>query len=140
MNCSGKFLRQNAVSPLLCGFDNLYNGSSACSSFSLASIQQDPVYKIALDACSKFSTSFDHACNNCTRAIFDAVNSQLHHIGVSDDDPQIPICTVAVVVSVAAGKLQNLSSVDDFYSCLLALDEYGKTCAVFRLIMFRLVK
>lgn len=127
-NCSGHFHRQNSVSPQLCGFDELYNGNGACSILTLSSIKQDSKYKNTLDLCSNFSSSYNDACTNCTGAILDARDHYLSQLHLNNDDnKETTICGLAVVVSVAAANVNNKSLMDDFYSCLPTLDEFGKS-------------
>ncbi|KAG6750727.1 hypothetical protein POTOM_045236 [Populus tomentosa] len=126
-NCSGGFTRQNLVSPYSCGFDKLYNGRSACSSFSLSSIKEQKYYKNAVALCSDFSSSYDDGCSICIEAISEARDFQLRQLDVKDDDKEEKIvCGVAVLISVVAANLNNQSLIDDFYSCLPALDEFNE--------------
>ncbi|KAF8388470.1 hypothetical protein HHK36_027142 [Tetracentron sinense] len=121
-NCSGSFQRQNSSNTRSCGFDKLYSGSSKCSSFSLSSFENDNQYREALDNCSQLNSSFDYACPKCTQAIIDARDHQLAQFRVNTNDTEKAICGVAVVISVAAAKIEDRPFVSDFYSCLHALD------------------
>jgi hypothetical protein len=52
----------------------------------------------------------------------------LRQLDVKDDDKEEKIvCGVAVLISVVAANLNNQSLIDDFYSCLPALDEFSKS-------------
>ncbi|XP_015578671.2 probable leucine-rich repeat receptor-like protein kinase At5g49770 [Ricinus communis] len=126
MNCTGPFPGQVTVSPSLCGFDNLYHGSSACSSFSLSSIKEDSYYKNAVSKCSNFdSSSFNDACSNCTMAILGATDGLLSRLNVDKDkNYERAVCTIAIIVSVAAANKVDPFFIDDFYRCLPALDEF----------------
>ncbi|KAF2288251.1 hypothetical protein GH714_005282 [Hevea brasiliensis] len=86
MNCSGPFNKQHSVSPSLCGFDNLYNGSSKCSSFSLSSIKEESYYKKAVAKCSDFSSSFDDVCFNCTAEILAATGGLMGKLTADNDE------------------------------------------------------
>ncbi|KAJ4849737.1 hypothetical protein Tsubulata_016123 [Turnera subulata] len=126
-NCSGQFHRQSSVSPHSCGFDDLYDGSSACSSFPLSSLQSQWYYNRAVELCSGFNTSFDDVCTNCTQAILDARDQQLKELNVKSDNKEKSICGLAVVISVVASKvdgLDNQTLLNDFYKCLTLLDSY----------------
>ncbi|GFS45986.1 hypothetical protein Acr_00g0099340 [Actinidia rufa] len=128
VNCSSSFLdHQPSVSADSCHFNRLFNGSSKCSSISLPSMQQEPSYQHALNECAdqfKTSSSFDDKCRNCTIAIVQARDSLLAQFKANRDNIEKAICTVAVVTSVAAGKLDDPLSVDAFYRCLHALDVF----------------
>ena len=129
VNCSSSFLdHQPSVSADSCHFNRLFNGSSKCSSISLPSMQQEPSYQHALNECAdqfKTSSSFDDKCRNCTIAIVQARDSLLAQFKANRDNIEKAICTVAVVTSVAAGKLDDPLSVDAFYRCLHSLDVFG---------------
>ncbi|KAA8538942.1 hypothetical protein F0562_025634 [Nyssa sinensis] len=123
-NCSGSFNRQPSVSAQSCGFDDLFNGSSKCSSLSLSSIQQDQKYQDALNKCSGFNNSFENVCGNCTAAIVAARDHQLSVLQVNRDNTEKKICGMAVVTSIAAGNLDDPVFVNDFYGCLDALNVF----------------
>ncbi|XP_058003610.1 probable serine/threonine-protein kinase PBL28 [Hevea brasiliensis] len=122
MNCSGPFNKQHSVSPSLCGFDNLYNGSSKCSSFSLSSIKEESYYKKAVAKCSDFSSSFDDVCFNCTAEILAATGGLMGKLTADNDEGAV--CVVATVIYIAAANINQSSFIDDFYRCLPALDAY----------------
>ncbi|KAK2638109.1 hypothetical protein Ddye_025904 [Dipteronia dyeriana] len=123
-NCIGPFHRQKSVSAHSCGFDNLFQGNSPCSSLSLSTISSRKEFQDALDKCSRFNSSFDDTCGNCTGALVVARDNLLKDLKVRSDDNEKAICVVAVVVSIAAANLDDYSSVDDLFNCLNALDVY----------------
>ncbi|KAF9670209.1 hypothetical protein SADUNF_Sadunf13G0044600 [Salix dunnii] len=127
-NCSGGFTRQNHISAYSCGFDKLYNGSSACSSLSMSSIKEQTYYKKAVASCSDFSSSYDDECSNCIEAISEARDFQLRQLNVTNDDKEEKlVCGVAIIISVVAANLNNQSlMIDDFYRCFPALDEFNE--------------
>ncbi|KAA8534696.1 hypothetical protein F0562_032213 [Nyssa sinensis] len=128
-HCSGFFQPQQSVSVQSCGFVDLFNGSTECSSVSLTSIREEQSYKDASRKCSQFSTStsssFDDTCRDCSRAVVEARDRLLDKLNVKKNGREKAICGVAVVISIAASREfddHNNSLVDDFYSCLPALD------------------
>ncbi|TXG66249.1 hypothetical protein EZV62_007524 [Acer yangbiense] len=123
-NCTGPFHRQKSVSAHSCGFDNLFQGNSLCSSLSLSTISPRKEFQDALDKCSRFNSSFDDSCRNCTGAVVAARDNLLNDSKVRGDDNEKAICGMAVVVSIAAANLDDSSSVDDLFNCLNALDVY----------------
>ncbi|KAF8391908.1 hypothetical protein HHK36_022248 [Tetracentron sinense] len=125
-NCHGSFLRQNTSSSNSCNFQNLHSGSSKCSNFSLSAIEHRKDYQDALHDCSQFNSSFDETCKNCTQSIIRARDHLLEEFNVQKNHTERAICGVAVVISVAAGKIGDHSLVDDLYRCLHALDKFGK--------------
>ncbi|WCJ18816.1 Protein kinase superfamily protein [Euphorbia peplus] len=124
MNCTGGFRRQNSVSPYACGFDNLYEGSATCSSFTLSSVKDNPHYKNALAMCSNFN-SFDDSCTNCTAAIINAADNLFLSFGANKDKhDERDICVLSIVISVAASNMVDQFILDDFYRCLPSLDQF----------------
>ncbi|KAJ8762746.1 hypothetical protein K2173_017561 [Erythroxylum novogranatense] len=118
-SCNRNVLQEKDVSAHSCGFDKLYNGSHACTSFSLSSIQQDLVFQNALNLCSSFGSSFNDACSNCTQAILDVRNNMLSHLKADiDDGAGASSCIIAVVIAIVASRIDDRSSIDDFYRCL----------------------
>jgi len=94
----------------------------------LSSIKEQTYYKNAVASCSDFSSSYDDGCSKCIEAISEARDFQLRQLDVKDDDKEEKIvCGVAVLISVVAANLNNQSLIDDFYSCLPALDEFSKS-------------
>lgn len=53
-------------------------------------------------------------------------------VGFSDNSTEKSICGVAAVISVAATNIDNASWTEDFYRCLLSLDEKSKSMRFFR--------
>ena len=128
VNCSSSFLdHQPSVSADSCHFNRLFNGSSKCSSISLPSMEKKPSYQHALNECARFNdtSSYDDECTNCTLAIIKTRDILLEQFKAKTENHEKAICTVAVVTSVAAGKLDDPLSVDAFYRCLHALDVFG---------------
>ncbi|KAK4356728.1 hypothetical protein RND71_025699 [Anisodus tanguticus] len=127
---SGPFKHQPSVSIDKCGLGSLYQGSSQCSSQSLTSIVQDQNFKDVRDKCSSgfFSSSnFNDACWGCTSAIKSARDHFLDQFNAKDNQTERAICLVALVISSATTKLDDPSSMDDFFSCLPALNTLEKS-------------
>ncbi|XP_059627274.1 probable receptor-like protein kinase At1g11050 [Cornus florida] len=120
-NCSGPFLRQS-VSVQSCRLSDLVQGSSRCSGLSLSIIRQEQTYQDALKKCSQFNSSFDDSCQTCTAAITTARDNLLDLFKAKGKDSEKKLCGVATVTSIAAELMDDHSSVEDFYSCLYALD------------------
>ncbi|KAK1556055.1 hypothetical protein Q3G72_035142 [Acer saccharum] len=123
-DCNGPFHRQQSVSAHSCGFDNIFQGNSPCSSLSLSTISPRKEFQDALDKCSHFDSSFDDSCRHCTGAVVAARDNLLNDSKGHGDDNEKAICGMAVVVSIAAANLDDSSSVDDLFNCLNALDVY----------------
>lgn len=71
--------------------------------------------------------SYDDACNSCTRAITECRNQLLSELVPEISETESEVCSLAIVIFIAAEKmLKSVSSVDDFYSCLPLLDGFGK--------------
>ncbi|XP_050224712.1 probable leucine-rich repeat receptor-like protein kinase At5g49770 [Mercurialis annua] len=123
INCNAAFPQdQSPVSPFLCGFDYLYTGYSACSSYSLSSIKEDSYYKKAVSTCSSFNSApYNDACSNCTAAISAAIDGLMSKLNAENGKA---ICTVAMIISIAAENVVDPVFIDDFYNCLPALDEF----------------
>lgn len=126
-HCSGPFKHQPSVSIENCGFGSLYQESSKCSSLSLTNVLQDDNFNDVRDKCTGFGSSFDDACRKCTGAIKSARDHYLDQFYARDNDTERATCVMAVVISVATTKLNDPSSMDDFFSCLPALNSLGKT-------------
>ncbi|CAN4115241.1 unnamed protein product [Withania somnifera] len=138
---SGTFKHQTSVSINECGFDSLYQESSQCSSFSLTNIVQGQNFKEARDNCSGFnSSSFDDVCRGCTSAIKFARDQFLDKFNAKDNETERSICLVAVVISVATTKLDDPSLMDDFFSCLPALNTLDKSSEDYIKIKYSLAK
>ncbi|KAK6243428.1 hypothetical protein QUC31_009837 [Theobroma cacao] len=121
--CDGHFLSQESVSIHSCGFDDFYYGSSQCSSLSLTKIQNEPSYQDALKACTNLGSSFDDSCKICTDTMGNAVENQLELLQMKKNHTERAICGLAVVISVAAAKVDNYSFVADLFSCMSSLDD-----------------
>ncbi|XWS57817.1 hypothetical protein CRYUN_Cryun09bG0206100 [Craigia yunnanensis] len=121
--CDGPFLGQESVSIHSCGFDDFYYGNSQCSSLSLTKIESEPSYQDALKACSNLGSSFDDSCKKCTDAMGNAVENQLELLQRKKNHTERAICGLAVVISVAAAKVDNHSFVADFLRCMSSLDD-----------------
>ncbi|XWS64808.1 hypothetical protein CRYUN_Cryun05aG0035600 [Craigia yunnanensis] len=121
--CDGPFLGQESVSIHSCGFDDFYYGNSQCSSLSLTMIQSEPSYQDALKACSNLGSSFDDSCKKCTDAMGNAVENQLELLQRKKNHTERAICGLAVVISVAAAKVDNHSFIADLLSCMSSLDD-----------------
>ncbi|XP_009597938.1 probable receptor-like protein kinase At1g11050 isoform X2 [Nicotiana tomentosiformis] len=139
-HCSGPFKHQPSVSIENCGFRSLYQGSSKCSSLSLTNVLQDDNFKDVRDKCTGFDSSFDDACRNCTGAIKSARDHYLDQFYARDNDTERATCVMAVVISVAATKLNDPSSIDDFFSCLPALNSLEKSNEDYIKIKYSLAK
>ncbi|XP_022747887.1 serine/threonine-protein kinase PBL27-like [Durio zibethinus] len=123
-NCNSPFLSQESVSIQSCGFDNFYSGSSKCSSLSLPQIQGNPFYPQAVELCSNLSSSFEHSCKNCIEAMGQVVGNLLQLLNGQNDDTERTICSLAVVISVAAAYASDSSFGADLFSCMSSLDDY----------------
>ncbi|KAK4366453.1 hypothetical protein RND71_014333 [Anisodus tanguticus] len=140
-HCSGPFKRQPSVSIDKCGLGSLYQGSSQCSSLSLTNIVQDQNFKDVRDKCTPgFSSSFDDACKDCTSAIRSARDHFLDQFDARDNRTERATCVVAIVISVATTKLNDPSSMDDFLSCLPALNTLEKSSEDYIKIKYSLAK
>ncbi|THF94092.1 hypothetical protein TEA_011755 [Camellia sinensis var. sinensis] len=129
VNCTNSFLQQPSVWELSCGFDQLFYGSSQCSTLNLSAISQLQIYGEALGNCSQFNSSaFSQSCKNCSASILLLRDELLTILQINKNNTEKAICVMAGVTSVAAGILgdPNPSSVDDFYSCLEVLEALGK--------------
>ncbi|KAL3523399.1 hypothetical protein ACH5RR_016233 [Cinchona calisaya] len=122
-NCNNPFHRQQSVSVQSCGFDDLFYGSSQCSSLKLSDFKTNPSYQDAFSQCTSFSPSFDDACKNCTNAIITARNHFLDQLNAGENDTEKVICEVALMVAIVAGETDNQSVIEDFYRCVPALSE-----------------
>lgn len=129
-NCTGSnYLQEQKTSSLqTCSYDNLFYGSSHCSSFSLAVVQARDLYKSALSMCSgsRFDSSFDEACKKCTSAVLSARDDVMDYYEVKGNQTEEAICGVAVVTFIVAAELDDPSSIDNFYRCLPAFDKPSK--------------
>lgn len=126
-NCSGPFQRQPNVSIQTCGLNHLFHGSSKCSGLSLQNMTNDSIFVQAANNCSQFGYNFNKHCENCITAIITARDHLVDHLDVTGNSTEKAICGVAVVISIAATRMNDLSFVDDLYQCVPALDVYGKT-------------
>ncbi|XP_026384147.1 proline-rich receptor-like protein kinase PERK3 [Papaver somniferum] len=129
-NCSSNnslFERQQSVSITTCGFDKLFYGSSGCSSFSYSTFKKSHprLYENLIGNCtSQFSTSFNNTCKDCAKAITDTRDELMDLTNVNDkkNGTAKEICVFLVVVAAAVEHIGDSSWINDFYSCLLALD------------------
>ncbi|XP_059665671.1 putative wall-associated receptor kinase-like 16 [Cornus florida] len=122
-NCSGSFTRQHSVSVQSCGFYDLFHGSSKCSSISLSKFKHNQTYQDASNECNQLKySSFDEACRGCANAVVKETDVLLKEFKGIGNDREKGICGLAVVVSVAAGILDDHPLLMDFYSCLSSLD------------------
>lgn len=89
-------------------------------------------YQNLIGNCSQFDDpSFDETCHLCTQEIKSARTQLLGQLGLKDDDADNrPICGVALVILIAAAKIDNATWVSDFFRCLPALDIVGKTISI----------
>ncbi|KAL3520581.1 hypothetical protein ACH5RR_018730 [Cinchona calisaya] len=117
--CNNPFHQQQSVSVQTCGLDDLFYGSSQCSSLELSTFKQNPIYQDAFHQCASFSPSFDDACNNCTKALINARNQFLDQLNARENDTEKVICGAALIIAVAAGEIDSESLIEDFYQCLL---------------------
>ncbi|CDP04247.1 unnamed protein product [Coffea canephora] len=124
-NCNDPFHQQQSVSVQACGFDDLFYGSSQCSSLKLSTITQNSSFQAAFHQCASFNPSFDNFCSNCTNALINATNQFLDQLYEQDNNTEKVICGVALIVAVVAGEIDNESQIKDFYRCLPALIESG---------------
>ncbi|XP_030520945.2 probable receptor-like protein kinase At1g11050 [Rhodamnia argentea] len=122
-DCSEHLLQPLSPPANSCRFDNLFDGRSQCSSFSLSFIDRQEPYRAAQRNCSNFNPSFDDVCKDCISAIVTARDSILSLLQANDNDTERAICGVAVITSLASGKVGNSSAMEDFYRCLPALDK-----------------
>ncbi|XP_056165579.1 probable receptor-like protein kinase At2g42960 [Syzygium oleosum] len=122
-DCSNHFLQPLGVPANSCHFNNLFEGSSRCSSFLPSFINEQDSYRDAQGNCTNFNTSFDDVCENCINAIANARESILNHYQANNNNTERAICGVAVITYLASWKAEDLASMDDFYRCLPALDK-----------------
>lgn len=124
MNCdSSPFKRQPSVSIENCGFGDLIYGGSPCSSVNFSTIKKG--YPFVFDNCASFYPSFDLGCRNCNDAIMTAREQLLDDVNTKKSLVERGVCTVAIVVAVAAANINNQSVMEDFYRCLPALNNLG---------------
>lgn len=97
-----------------------------CSSLILSQIQLNPYYTEAVDTCSSLNSSFDSSCKNCTDAISIVVENLLQVLGKKQDNGERIICSLAVVISVAATRATDGSFGANLLSCMSFLDDFGK--------------
>jgi hypothetical protein len=118
-SCNTSFHPQQGMSMSSCGFDNIYFGSSKCSSLALLDVQGLQPYADALNQCSHFDHSFDVSCAECTSAILN-LRDDLYAIKVDKDnnDTERAICGVAALVSVVAEQKDDPFLADKFLRCL----------------------
>ncbi|WJX85652.1 non-specific serine/threonine protein kinase [Trifolium repens] len=118
-SCNKSFQPQQGMSMSSCGFDNIYFGSSKCSSLALLDVQGLQPYTDALNQCSHFDNSFDVSCAECTSAILNLRDDLYYkNIGKDNNDTERAICGVAALVSVADEQKDDPFLVDKFLRCL----------------------
>lgn len=120
-NCDQSFHPQQKLSMSSCGFDNLYFGSSKCSSVVLQDVRGLQHYNDASNKCSHFDNPFDVSCADCTSAILNVRESlYAQQTGNKDNnDTERAICGVAALVAIAAQQLvDDPSLADKFLRCL----------------------
>lgn len=122
-DCSEHLLQPLSPPANSCHFDDLFYGSSECSSLSPSLINKMDSYRDAQGNCSNFNTSYDDVCKNCILAIGEATESILNYYQVNDNDTERAICGVAVITYLASGKVEDHAWMDDFYRCLPAQDK-----------------
>lgn len=128
-NCSGPFARQPLVSANSCRFGDFFYGSSTshCSNLTMQDMSQDNSYQAAVKACISSYDDFNDVCTTCTSALLKLRNELVSKSGDnSDKKSERAICAVAAVVSIVVATLNNHTRTEDFFRCLLFLDEYGK--------------
>lgn len=121
-----------------CGFDKFFHGSNNCSNLSLSEIQQKPEFRDVLTYCSRFNTSFNKACTNCTDAVGKLRDYMLQELHKDGDDNERAVCGLAVVISIAAANMGDPSSIDDLFSCLHFNDDFGKIHRQYLIILSHL--
>lgn len=125
-----------------CGFDNLLQGRSQCSSVAFSNLRSDDNYRNALERCSHFNTntSFDSACKNCSEGILDVWKQLLNYYDVKNNETEKAVCGLAVLISVAAGKNDSQSSdVDHLFRCLPELQTLATGTAAFLLHVWQIM-
>ncbi|XP_068665803.1 probable receptor-like protein kinase At5g18500 [Aristolochia californica] len=108
-----------------CSFDNLYQGSSKCTDIRLTdfTVGYPQRYKDLLDSCSQFDTpSFVDRCKGCTSSIVTYRDYFLDQLHVTSNETEAELCTISLVIAIAADQIKNASWVEDFYRCLPLLD------------------
>ena len=115
-NCTAEF---EDNTPISCGLQSLYSGSTRCSNVRVQDIKGQQPYLDALDQCSHFDQPFLPSCTHCTTAIF-AVRNFLYDqfVGKEEFNPlETAVCGVAALVSLAAANSQDPSLIDKFLRC-----------------------
>ncbi|XP_027931696.1 proline-rich receptor-like protein kinase PERK3 [Vigna unguiculata] len=115
--CSQSFHPQPGLSLDSCGFDNLYRGSSICSSFILQDVRTLQQYQDAFGKCSHFNQPFGPSCADCTSGISNVRDTLYSQVDKHNNDTERAICGVAAIVALAAGS-PNDPLVDKFLRCL----------------------
>ncbi|CAI9773911.1 unnamed protein product [Fraxinus pennsylvanica] len=89
-----------------------------------------PHYQDISSQRSQFSSSFDDGCNNCTLAILSARDNLLNQFNVNENGIEKSVCLIAIIISMTAGMIEDFSTINDFYGCLLWLDQHY-ICSIF---------
>ncbi|KAK6915285.1 SPARK domain, partial [Dillenia turbinata] len=124
-NCIGPITSQSSASASSCGFDYLVSNTSDCSNLTLTSINHYVWFQKVSSKCLNFGDSlFKNACNDCINDFKDASYHLLNDIELHKGKNDKAICAVALVTAIAAQRIYDKPSVDNFYTCLHALDEF----------------
>jgi hypothetical protein len=105
LSCTGRNLISTTrdVTIFMWIFDNIYFGSSKCSSLALVDVQGLQPYTDAFNQCRHFDFSFDVSRAKCTCVVLN-LRDDLYDkkIDKDDNDTKRAICGVAALVIVAA--------------------------------------
>ncbi|XP_004494769.2 probable serine/threonine-protein kinase PBL22 isoform X2 [Cicer arietinum] len=140
LNCKTSFQPQQGMSLSSCGFDNIYFGSSKCSSLVLLDVQDLSQYS-DVSKCSHFDHSFDESCADCTSTIM-SVRDGLYGKVMDKDDNNVTeraICGIAALVAVAAKQQDDPFLADKFLRCLPLTTRYNKKPAIKKVVLGVLV-
>ncbi|KAG9446036.1 hypothetical protein H6P81_012164 [Aristolochia fimbriata] len=108
-----------------CPFGDLYEGSSKCTDIRLRDFVggYQKRYGDLLASCSQFDTpSFIDQCERCTGSIEVNRDYFLEQLHAGSNETEAQLCTLSLVIAIAADKIDNASWVGDFYRCLPLLD------------------
>jgi len=133
--CSQSFHPQPGLSLDSCGFDNLYRGSSICSSFILQDVRTLQQYQDAFGKCSHFNQPFGPSCADCTSGISNVRDTLYSQVDKHNNDTERAICGVAAIVALAAGS-PNDPLVDKFLRCLPPSASGNKSSHLISTILF----
>ncbi|KAJ8646201.1 hypothetical protein MRB53_007949 [Persea americana] len=115
---------KNPISIDWCGFGDLHQDITPCSTFIKPTLAAQYPYQNLISKCSQFDhPSFDETCRQCTQEIDSTRNYLMGQLQINEDDQyNKPICGVALVILVAEAKIDNATWVSDFFRCLPASD------------------